>query len=94
MTNEQEENIKELMIDVNDKLAQNDFIARVYPEPELATFGVIFPDIFSFEELVHKDAEQHNISVEHKSLQQICKEVYPPDIDEMIEKIFGKPQSN
>jgi len=90
MTNEQDENIKELMIDVNDKLAQHGFVARVYPEQELASLGVIFPDIFSFEELVHKDAEKHNVSVENKSLKQICKEIYPPDIDEIIEKIFAK----
>jgi len=93
MKKEQDENIKEVIMDVNNKLAQHDFMARIYPEPELASLGIIFPDIFSFEELVIKDAEQHNISIENKSLQQICQKVYPPDINAMIEKIFGKPKS-
>ena len=90
MKNKQKANIKELMIDINDKLAQNDFIARVYPEQELASFGIIIPDIFSFEILIQKDAEKRNISIENKSLQQICKEIYPPDIDEEIEMLFGE----
>jgi uncharacterized protein YqfB (UPF0267 family) len=90
MKNKQKANIKELMIDINDKLAQNDFIARVYPEQELASFGIIIPDIFSFEILIQKDAEKRNISIENKSLKQICKEIYPPDIDEEIEMLFGE----
>jgi uncharacterized protein YqfB (UPF0267 family) len=94
MKNKQKASTKELMIDINDKLAQNNFVARIYPDQELASLGIIIPDIFSFEILVQKDAEKHNVSVENKSLKQICKEIYPPDIDEEIEMLFSKPEGN
>jgi len=90
MNNEQWFAKRESMETINDKLREGGFEARIYPEEELARWGVMIPNIFLFEDMVEKDAKQWNISTKDKALRDICREIYPQNIEVEIESLFSK----